>query len=145
MFPTFFDMKNQFWAGLGSRAVLVKKKLGADEQILRKFFLCFQGQKKNWKYHSVRTKKLHRKKVKKKYFWGGEIVFFMFLSFFYRLKFECNLSVSTWRLGTSICSLICERHHINFPTIQTKIKVMWVQLLIAYFVILFKKGHKTYL
>jgi hypothetical protein len=40
-------MKNQFWAGLGSRAVLVKKKLGADEQILRKFFLCFQGQKKN--------------------------------------------------------------------------------------------------
>ena len=26
MFPTFYDMKNQFWAGLGSRAVLVKKK-----------------------------------------------------------------------------------------------------------------------
>jgi hypothetical protein len=23
-------MKNQFWAGLGSRAILVKKKFGAD-------------------------------------------------------------------------------------------------------------------
>ena len=25
-----YNMKNQFWAGLGSRAVLVKKKFGAD-------------------------------------------------------------------------------------------------------------------
>ena len=40
------DMKNQFWAGLGSRAVLVKKKFGADyEQLLRPVFLCFHGQK----------------------------------------------------------------------------------------------------
>ena len=60
-------MKNQFWAGLGSQAVLVKKKLGADyEQLLRAVFLCFQKD-----------------------------FFFMFLSFFYGLKFECNLSVCT--------------------------------------------------
>ena len=45
--PTFYDMKNQFWAGLGSRAVLVKKKLGADyEQLLRAFFYVFKGKKK---------------------------------------------------------------------------------------------------
>ena len=37
-------MKNQFWAGLGSRAVLVKKKFGADyEQLLRAFFFVFKG------------------------------------------------------------------------------------------------------
>jgi hypothetical protein len=41
-------MKNQFWAGLGSRAVLMKKKFGANyEQLLRPVFLCFQGQKIN--------------------------------------------------------------------------------------------------
>jgi hypothetical protein len=33
-------MKNQFWAGLGSRVVLVKKKFGADYEQL----LCFHGQ-----------------------------------------------------------------------------------------------------
>jgi hypothetical protein len=64
-------MKNQFWAGLGSRAVLVKKKLGADyEQLLTVFFLCFQGQKKNkyilfFKYPSVHTKKLHNINLRK--------------------------------------------------------------------------------
>jgi hypothetical protein len=37
-------MKNQFWAGLGSLAVLVKKKLGAGyEQLLRAFFYVFKG------------------------------------------------------------------------------------------------------
>jgi hypothetical protein len=41
-----YNMKNQFWAGLGSWAVLVKKKFGADyEQLLRPIFLCFNGQK----------------------------------------------------------------------------------------------------
>jgi hypothetical protein len=35
-------MKNQIWAGLGSRAVLVKKKFGADyEQPLRPVFFLF--------------------------------------------------------------------------------------------------------
>ena len=39
-------MKNQFWAGLGSRAILVKKKIEEDyEQLLRPVFLCFHGQK----------------------------------------------------------------------------------------------------
>jgi hypothetical protein len=39
-------MKNQFWAGLGSRVVLVKKKFGADyEQLLSEVFSCFNGQK----------------------------------------------------------------------------------------------------
>ena len=46
LFPTFYDMKNQFWAGLGSRAVLVKKKFGADyEQLLRAVFYVFRGKK----------------------------------------------------------------------------------------------------
>ena len=47
------------------------------------FFLRFQGQKNQkffWKYHSVGTVKLHRKKGKKKFSFG--IFFFMFLSFF---------------------------------------------------------------
>jgi hypothetical protein len=36
-------MKNQFWAGLGSRAVLVKKKFGADyEQLFRAVFYVFE-------------------------------------------------------------------------------------------------------
>jgi hypothetical protein len=44
----FYNMKNQFWAGLGSRAVLVKKKFGADyEQLLSIVFSCFHGQKIN--------------------------------------------------------------------------------------------------
>ena len=41
-----YDMKNQFWAGLGSRAELVKKKFGADyEQLLRPVFLMFSWTK----------------------------------------------------------------------------------------------------
>ena len=41
-----YNMKNQFWAGLGSRAVLVKKKFGADnEQLLRPVFYVFMGKK----------------------------------------------------------------------------------------------------
>jgi hypothetical protein len=41
-------MKNQFWAGLGNRAVIVKKKFGADyEQLLKPIFLPFHGQKMN--------------------------------------------------------------------------------------------------
>jgi hypothetical protein len=63
-------MKNQFWAGLGSRAVLVKKKFGAHyEQLLRSVFLCFYVQKMNLIFFEncrVRTEKLHRRKVKKK-------------------------------------------------------------------------------
>jgi hypothetical protein len=40
-------MKNQFWAGLGSQAVLVKKKFGADyEQLLRPVFMFSWGKKK---------------------------------------------------------------------------------------------------
>ena len=46
-----YGMKNQFWAGLGSWAVLVKKKFGADyEQLLRSGFLCFHGQKISLKF-----------------------------------------------------------------------------------------------
>ena len=49
----------------------MKKIWGADyEQLLRPVFLCFHGQKMNLdffgKYCSIRTKKLHRVKVKKK-------------------------------------------------------------------------------
>ena len=43
-----YNMKNQFWAGLGSQASTVKKKFGADyEQLLRLVFLSFRGQKIN--------------------------------------------------------------------------------------------------
>jgi hypothetical protein len=34
---TYYNMQNQFWAGLGSRAVLVKKKFGADYEQLFMF------------------------------------------------------------------------------------------------------------
>ena len=35
-----YNMTNQFWAGLGSWAVLVEKMFGAhDEQLLRPFFI----------------------------------------------------------------------------------------------------------
>ena len=45
-----YNIKNQFWAGLGSWASTVKKKFGADyEQLLRPAFLCFHGQKINLK------------------------------------------------------------------------------------------------
>ena len=43
-----YNMKNQFWAGLGSQASM------------------YCGKKKFWKYCSVRTEKLHRIKFKKK-------------------------------------------------------------------------------
>ena len=46
-------MKNQFWAGLGSRVVLVKKKLGADyEQLLRVFFFMF-SRAKNFFFENI--------------------------------------------------------------------------------------------
>jgi hypothetical protein len=44
-------MKNQFWVGLGSPAVLVKKKFGADyEQILRPIFFMFSWTKNKFKF-----------------------------------------------------------------------------------------------
>ena len=43
-----YNMKNLFWAGLGSPASTVKKKFGADyEQPLKVVFLGFHGQKIN--------------------------------------------------------------------------------------------------
>ena len=85
LFPNIYNMKNQFWAGLGSRASTWKKKFWADyEQLLRAFFLCFQGQKKknnNNNYYSVHTEKLHRKKVIF-FFFFGNIFFLMFFLFF---------------------------------------------------------------
>ena len=40
-----YDMKNQFWAGLGNQAS-TEKKLGADhEQLLRAVFHVFMGKK----------------------------------------------------------------------------------------------------
>ena len=80
-------MKNQFWAGLGSRAVLVKK-FGADyQQLLRAFFFMFSGAKKIENIIASALKSCIEKKVKKK--------FFSCFVLFYRPKFECNLSVST--------------------------------------------------
>jgi hypothetical protein len=69
-------MKNQFWAGSGSRAVLEKKKFGADyEQLLRPVFLMFSWTKNKFKL------KLHRIRVKKvkiilgSIFYGGKTNF----------------------------------------------------------------------
>ena len=90
------------WAGLWN------KRVWADyEQLLRPVFSLFRGQKKFlkffWKHHSVRTEKLHWKKVKKK-FWGGEIFFFFRKNIFLRAK---NATVSTLRSGTDYCWLYC--------------------------------------
>ena len=53
-------MKNQFWAGLGSRAVL------DYEQLLRVFFYVFRRKKIYFfKYCSVHTKKMHKMKMRK--------------------------------------------------------------------------------
>ena len=82
----FYDMKNRFWAvgcGLGC-AVL--KKVWAD-------YFCGQKKKKIfWKHCSVRTEKLHRKKVKKNYFFLWEEIFFSENPVFFRAK---NATVST--------------------------------------------------
>jgi hypothetical protein len=65
-------MKNQFWAGGCGLGWSVKKRGWADhEQLLVPVFSLFRGQKK----FSVRTEKVHRKKVKKIFFGG---IFFSF-------------------------------------------------------------------
>jgi hypothetical protein len=64
-------MKNQLWAGLGSRAVSTceKKVWGRLWATFEARFLCFHGQKINsnifWKYCILCTEKLLRIKVKK--------------------------------------------------------------------------------
>jgi len=96
------------WAGLWNKGVL------ADyEQLLRPVFSLFRDQKRNliffWKHHSVRTEKLHRKKVKKIFIFFGKIFFFQKNHFFLVLNFEWNLSVNTVRSGTDYCWLYCGR------------------------------------
>ena len=49
---------------------------------------------------------MHRKTVKKKFFFLGRI-FFSEKPFFLGLKFEWNLSVNTERSGTDYCWLYC--------------------------------------
>ena len=74
LFPTFYDMENQFWAGLGSRIVLVKKKawgqLGAT---FEGSFFMFSGPKKYLKlfqkYCSIHIKKLHTLFYSLFFFW----------------------------------------------------------------------------
>ena len=65
LFPNIYNMKNQFWAGLGSRANTVKT-LGPK---MSKFRVLFSRAKNKFKlfvkYCSVRTEKLHLIKVKK--------------------------------------------------------------------------------
>ena len=59
----FYVMKNRFWAvgcGLGCG----KKGSGLMSNLWGRFFQVFVGKKKKiWKHCSVRTEKLHRKKV----------------------------------------------------------------------------------
>ena len=100
------------WAGLWN------KRVWADyEQLLRPVFSLFWGQnffiKFFWKNHSVRTEKLHRKKVKKKYFFWGRFFFFHKTLFVLGLKFEWNLSVNTERSGPDYCWLYCGTNRIS--------------------------------
>ena len=49
--------EKSIWAGLGSRPVHEKKKFGGDyEQLLRAFFLCFQGQKKIFAIKNIKKR-----------------------------------------------------------------------------------------
>ena len=70
MVSKFYGTEIEIWACF--RPVGITEKNGDDyEQLLRAFFSCFYGQKSlNFvkKYYSVRTKKLHKVKVEKKYF-----------------------------------------------------------------------------
>ena len=61
-----YNMKNQLCAGLGSRASTVKKIGGQLWATFEGGFFMFCGAKKNifFKYCSVRTKKLHKMKVR---------------------------------------------------------------------------------
>ena len=68
----YYGTEMEIWAGFGPIGK-TEKKIWADyEQLLRTVFLCFHGQKQNLKYFknhcSVRTKKLHKMKVKKYFF-----------------------------------------------------------------------------
>ena len=77
----FYDMKNRFWAvGCGIKGL---DRLWAT---FEGGFFNFLWAKKNiyifWKHCSVRTEKLHRKKVKKNYFFLGRIFFFRKTNFF---------------------------------------------------------------
>ena len=79
-------------------------------QLFGVVFSTFCGQKKkkkNWKHCSVRTEKLHWKKVKKKKsFWED---FFFQKNHFFRAK---NATVTTWRSGTDFCWLFCDYKHL---------------------------------
>ena len=77
----------------------------ADATMFSNFFFFLPT--KTWKNHRLQNKKLHRKKVKKKLFWGGEDFFFQKNHFFLGLKFEWNLGVNTVRSGTDYCWLYC--------------------------------------
>ena len=83
----FYKTETKIWAvGCGLGWTVLKKVWADYEQLLREVFSTFCGQKKIkfffWKHCSVCTKKLHRKKVKKNYFFLGRIFFFRKTSFF---------------------------------------------------------------
>ena len=82
----FMIWKIDFGCGLGWA---VGKKVWADyEQLLREVFstFCVQKRKKIWKHCSVRTEKLHRKKVKIFFIFFGKNFFFQKNQFFLGLK-----------------------------------------------------------
>jgi len=72
----------KFWAGLGSQGCRENKTPKCHKYApflaFGWFFQLFVGKKK-WKHCSIRTVKLHRKKVKKIYFWGKFFIFYSFL------------------------------------------------------------------
>ena len=97
-------MENQFWA-VAWAGLWEKKGLGHLWATFEARFFTFPGSKKIlksfWKHHSVRTEKLHWKKVKKNL--GGGGIFFSEKPFF-RAK---NATVGTLRSETDYCWLYC--------------------------------------
>ena len=88
----FYKTEMKIWAvGCGLGWTVLKKGLGRLWATFLACFFTFSGSKKFlkffWKHHSVRTEKLHRKKVKKNFFGGGNF-FFLEKPGFFRAKYK---------------------------------------------------------
>ena len=100
------------WAVLGSQGCREKNiQTAISMLLLRAVFLCVHWQKickKNLKYCSVRTKKLHCIKVKKVLKFCEVFYFYFFMGCSGISKFKVITSIA----GTSLCYLFCASHII---------------------------------
>ena len=98
-------MKNQFWAV--GWAGLWKTGLGRLWATFEGGYFNFLWSKKKffffWKHCSVRTEKLHRKKVKKKFIFWGEEFFFLEKPVFFRAE---NKTVIRRGPNPNVCLLV---------------------------------------